>query len=125
MRKETCQLFVFHAGNRGESQEHILNLGAAPIPALAWPWWLPTESREEPRGCGGQSPGALLASRLACCPPQNPGSAVICCPQNLGHASGKAIVTCRGLITSITGALWVRSSLCWLHYSPLICFPLS
>lgn len=45
MRKVACQLFLFHAGNWGESQEHVLNLEAAPIPALALPWWLPAESR--------------------------------------------------------------------------------
>lgn len=41
-----------------------------------------------------------------------------CCPLNLGHASGKATTAYCGLITTITGALWVRSSLCWLHYRP-------
>ena len=39
-------------------------------------------------------------------------------PLNSGHASGKAIIAYQGLITSITGALWVRSFLRWLYYSP-------
>lgn len=47
------------------------------------------------------------------------------CPLSLAHISGKAIAACCGLITSITGALWVRTSHRWPHYGPLICFPLS
>lgn len=66
----------------------------------------------------GQSPGALLASRPGLLPTSKPWL-------NLGQASGKAIIY----------LLWINNLnywspvgqifLCWLHYSPLICFPLS
>lgn len=101
------------------------NLEGVLVPVLALPRCLPTETKGAKMLPDGQSPAALLASELACLPTSKAWHNCKLLPLNLGHASGKAFVSYRGLITSITKALWVRSSHRWLHYSPLICLPLS
>lgn len=112
-------------------------INGKPRACLGWIWktyrlqrWLCLDvcllKAKEPRGClmGRAQQPCWPVSSLAC-PLQKPGTTVSCCPLNLGHASGKAIVTYPGLITSVTRVLGVSSSPCWLHYSPLISFPLS
>ena len=91
MRKVACQLFTFHAVNRGEVKSTPwLNLEEAPVPVLALPWWLPAESKGAKGPSGRQSPAALLASKLACLPTSKAWHNCKLLPSKLGSCLGQS-----------------------------------
>lgn len=110
MRKESYQLFMFHAENQGESQENAL--------ACIWKMHCSSAGFASEAACWKQSSQGAVQWAGAGLPDHLKSLAQLRAVALQTWVIPQAKVAHCELIPSITRNLWVRSSPCWLHYSP-------